>query len=56
MNTSSLKLPLIAIALVLAILLLLDFVFDAPLQVYAAFVPVLVWAVVLAVQGRADVR
>jgi hypothetical protein len=52
MNSSSLKLPLTAIALVLASLLLLDLAFDAPVPVYAAFVPALVWAVVLAGRER----
>ncbi len=53
MNTSSLRLPLMAVGLVLVLLLVLDFVFDAEAGVYAAFVPVLVWGLVIWVRGRA---
>ncbi len=52
MNSSSLKLPLIALDVVLGILLLLDFVFDSEPIVYASFAPVLLWALVLAARGR----
>ncbi len=42
-----------AVGLVLVLLLVRDVVIDAETGVYAAFVPVLVWGIVLLVRGRA---
>ncbi len=44
---------LIAVTLLLAALLLLDFAFGVEPAVYAAFLPALLWAVVVGARGRA---
>ncbi len=52
MKTSLPTLPLAAMALLSLTLFLLDFAFDSPPETYAAFVPLLLWAVILVVRGR----
>ncbi len=52
MNSLSLKLPLVTIGLVLALLFLLDLALSSEVTVLAAFVPALVWGLVLIRRGR----
>ena len=52
MDSSSLKLPLITIGLVLALLLLLNLALSPEIPVLAAFVPALVWGLVLIRRGK----
>lgn len=53
MNFSSLQFPLIAVALLALALVVLNVVNGAPIEVYAAFVPLLVWAGVIVLRNRA---
>jgi hypothetical protein len=52
MKSSLPALPLLAMALLLAALILLDLAFDAAPEVYIAFLPALVWAGIIVLRGR----
>ena len=53
MNSSIERLPIVVMIAVLIGLLFLNFMFGASAVVYAAFVPVAIWFVVLARRGPA---
>ncbi len=52
MRSPPLTLPIVALALFMLTLFLIDFAFDSAPETYAAFVPLLLWAVILLVRGR----
>lgn len=52
MKSSSPTIPYVAMALVSVALFLLDFAFDSAPETYAAFVPLLVWAIIVIIRRR----
>jgi hypothetical protein len=52
MNLSSLNFSLLAIILLFVALMILGVLSSAPVVMYLAFGPALVWAIVLALRGR----
>ena len=53
MKSNTPSVPLVAALLVLGVLLLLDLAFDAPLEDFAAFIPIALWTGLSVIKGRA---